>query len=127
VVQYDNKDDGKIIGKGFFTVQELYSAFVTTAVYKWDVYYSTEITCKNGKYRYRLYDINIQQTVRVNSDYPTRDNITLDEAYKYRDKGTTKKLFRKLLNKTALQFKNTTEGIKKYMVKEENKQSKDDF
>src|ERR1700743_1071484 len=56
VIQYQDPVEGKIIGKGYFNI----SVPRMGKYVMWDVYYSTEVICKDGKYRYRIYDIQIK-------------------------------------------------------------------
>ena len=57
VIQYDDKNEGKIIGKGLFKIDGFQKA---NLLYGWNltwkVNFSTEIICKNGKYKYKIYD-----------------------------------------------------------------------
>ena len=55
--QYDDAQEGRIVGKGQLTVSDYKSVFPSVAVLKWDINYDTEIVCKDGKYRVRFYDI----------------------------------------------------------------------
>jgi hypothetical protein len=56
VIQSEDKEGGQIIGKGWFnTTVGKNGAFSIATKYKVDV--SIQIDCRDGKYRYRIYDI----------------------------------------------------------------------
>lgn len=121
VIQYQDQTEGKVIGKGFF---ELNQSKTFTNV-KWDVYYSTSIECKNGKYRYRIYDITIKQDWYGSSEHVTKD-LNIDDAITEINKGQLKKQALNMYNEMIGNFKNIPVAIKKYMLKSK-KESKNDF
>lgn len=125
VIQYDEKAEGKIIGKGFFAVSDVWDAFIAATTYNWDVNYTTEITCKNGKYRYRFYNIIIKQ--KTSGQYGGVYDIGIDDALKATKKGATKKLYIRLLNKMMQGFRDNQTQLKAYMIKQQGTASKDDF
>lgn len=121
VIQYQDADEGKIIGKGYFSVNEL--KFLTNV--EWQVYYGTEILCKDGKYRYRLYDITIKQVWSGSGPSNVR-NLSLDEATEETTKGQLKKVATNLFIKMTKEFDGSILSIKDYMSKSP-KVSKDEF
>ncbi|HMG82439.1 MAG TPA: DUF4468 domain-containing protein [Ferruginibacter sp.] len=120
IIQYDNKEQGKIIGKGNLLVQET-SAFVATFNNN-DFYvnFSLEIFCKDGKYKYRIYDITIDHTKFGGQD----KRNTIDEIYSGTLNGSTKKLDKKAIIGIADSIHKTISYLKLSMAR---KQSKDDF
>jgi hypothetical protein len=125
VIQYDEKSEGRIIGKGFFKEVDTYDAFLTVTIYTWNVNYSTEIICKEGKYKYRMYDITIRQA--TTGKYASVNDISIDEAIKNTKKGAAKKLFTRLLNKTMADFKLSISVLKQSMTKQNSLSAKNDF
>jgi hypothetical protein len=122
VIQYDDKEEGKIVGKGFFKTSESGMILLSPVTYMWDVYYTTEITSKDGKYRYRFYDINIKQReASTQGSYDT----TIPEAMQNTKRGSFKKLFTKLIAKTAGEFKASQKSLKDYMSKANSKSNSD--
>jgi hypothetical protein len=124
VIQYDNKDDAKIIGKGNLTV---YDSYIITP-FEWRINFSTEITCKDGKYRYRLYDVNIIETRHVSSEYGGDRiiKLTIDDALNQNKKGSVKKVTARLFNKMITSIKADIAAIKIDMAKKDVI-AKDDF
>ncbi len=124
VLQYDDRDEGKVIGKGNFVIEGGQAVFLTYATEKWHVNFSLEIFSKDGRYRYRVYDFNIESR-RVVSGGNTADNVnnyslSLDEAYKVTEKGVTKKMNRKLFSEMISRIHSTISEIKSYMAKKES-------
>jgi hypothetical protein len=121
VIQYDDKDECTIIGKGFFTQTEYKTAFAGVVFLKWDIYYNTEIICKDGKYRFRFYDIVITQNARIAQYNYASVHLTAKEAYDdaYKQKGTYKTLYPKVINKMIAEFKASTVTLKEYMIKKQ--------
>jgi hypothetical protein len=125
VIQYDDKEQGKIIGKGTFELRDYHMLLDTKDFFTWHVSYSTEITCKNGKYRYKLYDITIQEYIE-NTSHTNSSLFDIDDALVKTKKGFFKKVTTRLINSMLHHFKNTQVIIKEYMSKKQDK-SKDDF
>jgi len=121
VIQYDNKDDGKIIGKGSLNVHDIY----VVTLFDWQVNFSTEITCKDGRYRYRIYDINIVETRHFDDGNQTTE-ITLNDAILHTQKGSVKKITGRLYNKMVTQLKLDILALKAGMRKKDAI-AKDDF
>jgi hypothetical protein len=125
VIQYDEREQGKVIGKGVMMFDDWHNIFTVTDKFEWTVSYSTEITCKDGKYRYRLYDINIHQYMH-NDQIRNESDISLDDAITATTKGGFKKVNTRLLNYLLKKFDTATQNIKSYMAKKQTI-AKDDF
>ena len=123
-IQYDNKEDGKIITKGFLSVSDMY----ILTPFDWRVNFSAEISCKDGRYRYRIYDIGIVETRHISRQYGGDQVIemTIDNAITNTQKGNSKKVTARLYNKMVTQLKNIPIGIKSNMAKKDAV-AKDDF
>jgi len=125
VIQYDDKEQGKIIGKGVLELADYHVIFTVVDEFTWNVNFTIEISCKDGKYRYRLYDILINQRVK-NDTYNTPSVLTVDDAIKNTQKGPFKKVSTRLVNSMLHNFRNDITILKTYMNKSQAK-SKDDF
>ena len=120
VIQYDDRGEGKVIGKGLFKITENSTFFEGV----WDVYFTTEITCKDGKFKYKIYDASIVED-RPNSKYNDGiTHLTVKEAFERTHKGMEKKAYTRLLSKMCSEFDTMILEIKKDMGK---KVGKDDF
>lgn len=124
VLQYDDREEGKVIGKGNLSIEGAQSLFLSYFTEKWTVNFSLEIFSKEGKYRYRIYDFNISSR-SVTSGGNSRDNIStfdlnIDQAYKETEKGITKKMNRKMFAELIDRIKSTIAEIKIYMLKKES-------
>jgi Domain of unknown function (DUF4468) with TBP-like fold len=128
ILQYDDRDEGKVIGKG--TIQlaghqnVLLSAFSEIRITN----YTLEISCKDGKYKYRLFGFSSEYTYgesdKRKPERITTGSLTVDEAYARTEKGGTKKMERNLFLNTLTEIKLTQDHLKEFMRK---KPSKDDF
>lgn len=130
VLQYDDREEGKVIGKGNLSIEGGQSVFLTYVTEKWTVNFSLEIFSKDGKYRYRIYDFSIDSR-RVASGGNTPDNIyntklNIDDAYKETEKGVSKKMNRKMFAELIDRVNSTIAEIKSYMAKTQSS-SKSDF
>lgn len=120
--QYDDKEEGRIIGKGFLSVDDYKSVFPGVAVLKWDVYYNVEITCKDGKYRYRVYDVLITREGHVAENNYRNVHLTVKDVYDAmpKQKGAYKTLYPKVMNKMLADLKTNITTLKENMVKQGN-------
>jgi hypothetical protein len=120
--QYDDKEEGRIIGKGFLTVDDYKSVFPGVAVLKWDVYYNVEITCKDGKYRYRVYDVLITREGHVAENNFRNVHLTVKDIYAAmpKQKGAYKTLYPKVMNKMLADLKTNITTLKESMVNKGN-------
>ncbi|HEY4876716.1 MAG TPA: DUF4468 domain-containing protein [Puia sp.] len=128
VLQYDDKEQGKIVGKGNIELEDDQMVFSVLFTEKRTLNFSIEISCKDGKYKYRIYDINADRVfVGHGGDGP--DNVThtsnnLDNVYNIAIRGPVKKMERRLFAQTIFEINTTISAIKKYMAKQ---QSSSDF
>lgn len=60
VIQSDDKDGGQIIGKGWF--------YSTNTTEKYRIQTTIQVDCKDGRYRYRIYDIATTVDGKTESD-----------------------------------------------------------
>jgi hypothetical protein len=84
------------------------------------------ITGKDGKYKYRIYNIHIKQTIKRDKEYPSTEDMSIDEAYRQTQKFGLKKVTRRLCDKMVYRFNSSIETLKTYMAKKQPL-SKDDF
>jgi hypothetical protein len=123
--QYDDKQEGRMIGKGFMQVSDYKSIFPAVAVLKWELFYNLEITCKDGKYKYRLYDILVTREGRVAENSYWNVHLTVNDIYNDIPKqhGSYKTLYPKVINKMIAELKWNIELMKENMVKKQPKYS----
>ena len=123
--QFEDAQEGKIVGKGQLTVSDYKSVFPSVAVSKWDINYNTEIICKDGKYRVRIYDIVVTKESHVSESNSRTVNFTIADLYAGMAKqhGSYKTLYPKVFNKMAASFKEKMGTLKEYM----DKNSKADY
>ena len=119
--QYDDKNEAKIVGKGFVQVSDIKRVFPAVAVLKWDVFYNLEVTCKDGKYRYRLYDIVITKEAHVSENTFRNVHLTINEAYGNipKQRGSYKTLYPKVINKLIAELQTNISGLKENMAKKQ--------
>jgi hypothetical protein len=119
--QYDDRKECIIIGKGFMQVSDIKRVFPAVAVLKWDVYYNLEVTCEDGKYRYRLYDILITKEAHVSENTFRNVHLTIAEAYDNipKHRGFYKTLYPKVINKLVAELKTNITGLKENMAKKQ--------
>jgi hypothetical protein len=128
VLQYDDREEGKIIGKGTIQINGhqnvLLSAFSEIRITN----YTLEISCKEGKYKYRMFgfssDYTYGQSDKRKPERITTGTLTMDQSYERTEKGSTKKMERNLFINTLAEIKLTQDHLKEFMRK---KPSKDDF
>jgi len=123
--QFEDAQEGKIVGKGQLTVSDYKSVFPSVAVLKWDVNYNTEIICKDGKYRVRIYDIVVTKESHVSESNSRTVNFSIPDLYAgmAKQRGSYKTLYPKVFNKMAASFKEKMGTLKEYM----DKNSKADY
>ena len=120
--QYDDKQEGRIIGKGFLMVDDYKSVFPGVAVLKWDVYYNTEIICKDGKYSVCVYDIVITREGHVAENNYRNVHLTLKDAYAAipKQRGPYKELYTKVINKMIGEFNANISTLNESMAKKQS-------
>lgn len=126
VIQYDEKEEGKIIGKGFMELKGSQAVLLSVWYQTWKVNFSTEIFCKDGKYRYRIYAINIKEFAEFSDGTTKNTSLNIDDVIANCKKGPLKKCYNKFYKDLVISFKETTEDIKKNMAKLQVK-TNDDF
>lgn len=129
VLQYDDREEGKVIGKGNLSIEGEQNILLSYVTEQWTVNFSLEIFSKDGKYRYRIYDFNIDNR-RVTSGGNSTDNVynttlSIDEAYKETQKGVSKKMNRKMFAELIGRVNSTITEIKAYMAKKESASNSD--
>ena len=128
VLQYDDRTEGKVIGKGNFKIEDNQLSFLVAFHETRYVNFTIEIFCKDGKYRYRIYNVHSDCNVRTSGgsspDQISNYDLTIDQAYTNTNKGVDKKLQRRLFVETFSELHKTIDQIKQYMAK---KQSTSDF
>ena len=117
--QYDDAQEGRIVGKGQLTVSDYKSIFPSVAVLKWDINYNTEIICKDGKYRVRIYDIVVTKESHVSENNSRTVNFTIPDLYAgmAKQRGSYKTLYPRVFNKMAASLRERMGTIKEYMDK----------
>ena len=117
--QYDDAQEGRIVGKGQLTVSDYKSIFPSVAVLKWDVNYNTEVICKDGKYRVRFYDIVVTKESHVSENNSRAVNFTIPDLYTgmAKQRGSYKTLYPKVFNKMVAELKERMGTLKEYMDK----------
>jgi hypothetical protein len=120
-LSYDDREEGKLIGKGGFEIAESQSILLSTVTETRTTNFSVEIICKDGKYRYRIYNIYSDYSKKTNNG-KGRDNIqtgdaSFEKAFAMTEKGSTKKMNRSLFYYTVAEIKNIETLIKQYMGK----------
>ena len=123
--QFEDAQEGKIVGKGQLTVSDYKSVFPSVAVLKWDINYNTEIICKDGKYRVRIYDIVVTKESHVSESNSRTVNFSIPDLYAgmAKQRGSYKTLYPKVFNKMAASFKEKMGTLKEYI----DKNSKADY
>lgn len=119
VIQYQDAEEGKIIGKGYFEIQDVKNSWGEPFTLVWDVYYTTSIECKDGKYRYSLYDINIREksssgALRINE---ISKDYSISDIYNSKPKNLYKQQYNKLLKELSEQFDLNILTLKNSMIK----------
>lgn len=120
VIQYEDKEAGKIIGKGNLSVIGNQNKVMGQS---WErkitAYFSFEISCKDNKYRYRIYDITFKSFDQHTSrQYAPVETIqTIETLIEQCDKGTYKKSTSEAYPKLAENFKTLIDQLKKDMPK----------
>ena len=117
--QFDDAQEARIVGKGRLTVSDYKSVFPSVAVLRWDINYNTEIICKDGKYRVRIYDIVVTKESHVSENNSRTVNFTIADlsAGMAKQRGSYKTLYPKVFNKMVADFKERMGTLKEYMDK----------
>jgi len=128
VLQYDDREEGKVIGKGSVQITGHQNILLNTFSEIRTTNFTLEISCKDGKYKYRLFgfssEYNYGESDKRKPERVTTGTITLDQAYERTEKGGTKKMERNLFVNTLAELRLTQDHLKEFM---RQKPSKDDF
>ena len=101
VLQYDDRNEGKIVGKGVTKIlggQGVFLNYFTDTRY---VNFTLEVFCKDGRYRYRIYNIYSDGITTASggssgTSTNTVNGQSVDAQYEMTKKGITKKMDRQL-------------------------------
>jgi hypothetical protein len=128
VLQYDDREEGKIIGKGTIQITGHQNVLLSAFSEIRTTNFTLEISCKDGKYKYRMFGFSSEYTYgqsdKRKQERITTGTLTVDQAYARTEKGGTKKMERNLFLNTLTEIKLTKDRLKEFMCK---KPSKDDF
>jgi len=120
VLQMDDKDQGKLIGKGGYS----YSFISGLLAYHIDLKYTLNLTVKDGKYRYQIYDFHSTDTVNSvfasSGDKPYVYDQDLSTEYLNDGKSSSKKYLSKLFTQFALEINTTISSLKAAMIGKAN-------
>jgi hypothetical protein len=124
VIKYQDEIEGKIIGRGSFQLTATANMGVRV---DWNVIYTLEIICKDNKYKYRIYDIQVEDSNygADNTAYTTPSN--LDEIKYKIHHGYFKKQHTKLYTGLNEKFYIDETDIKNYISKKINDNKSDNF
>jgi hypothetical protein len=128
LLQYDDREEGKIIGKGTIQINGHQNVLLSAFSEIRTTNFTLEISCKDGKYKYRMFGFSSEYTYgqsdKRKPEHITSGTLTLDQAYARTEKGGTKKMERNLFVNTLTEIRLTQDRLKEFMRK---KPSKDDF
>ncbi len=126
VIQMDDKDAGKIIGRG--TARGVESSFLSPVSFT--LYYTVSITMKDGRYRYEITDFEYQDDPTKYELSPSKhvlDLIATDPKHKKKD-GTYRDLWNGYLQKVFTTAESISASLKNTLSQKPNGiKSKDDF
>ena len=118
VIQYDDRGEGKVIGKGNFRAETASSVMLTPISQRWTIHFTLEIYVKDGKYKYRLYGFEIDE-VYTGGGAVTPSQKTLDQGWEETQKGMTRKMAKDLFGQMVAGFHSTIDDLKKAMLKKD--------
>ena len=128
VLQYDDREEGKVIGKGTIQITEHQNVLLSAFSEIRTTNFTLEISCKDGRYKYRMFgfssDFTYGESDKRKPERVTTGTLTVDQAYARSEKGGTKKMERNLFLNTLTEIRLTRDHLKEFMRK---KPSKDDF
>jgi hypothetical protein len=128
LLQYDDREEGKVIGKGTIQVTGHQNVLLSAFSEVRTTTFTLEISCKDGRYKYRMFGFNAEYTYgesdKRKPERITTGMLTMDQAFERTEKGGTKKLERNVFLNTLTEIKLTLDQLKEFMSK---KPSKDDF
>lgn len=116
VIQMDDKESGKIIGKGIS--KSSYNYLMHTVLY--DLNYTVSITVKDGRFRYEIGDMSVKSEGGI--------GVTVDEAYRiYRNKSSGYALYKRIIPFVETNSDTLVKSIKESLMHNSINKSKDDF
>ena len=128
VLQYDDREEGKVIGKVNFQISGHQNILLSSFSETRTTTFTLEISCKEGKYRYRMFGFSSEysygESDKKKPERVTTGSLSLDQAYERSEKGGTKKMERNLFINTLAETKSTQDHLREFMRK---KPAKDDF
>ena len=128
VLQYDDREEGKVIGKGTIQVTGHQSILLNAFSETRTTTFTLEVSCKDGKYKYRMFgfsaDYSYGESDKRKPERITTGTLTVDQAYARSEKGGTKKMERNIFMNTLTEIRLMQDHLKEFMRK---KPSKDDF
>ena len=128
ILQYDDREEGKVIGKGTIQITGHQNVLLSAFSEIRTTNFTLEISCKNGKYKYRMFgfsfDYTYGQSDKRKPERITTGTLTVDQAYARTEKGSTKKMERNLFINTLAEIRSTQDHLREFMRKTP---SKDDF
>jgi hypothetical protein len=128
VLQYDDREEGKVIGKGIIQITGHQNVLLSAFSEVRTTNFTLEISCKDGRYKYRMFgfssDFSYGESDKRKPERVTTGTLTMDESYTRTEKGNTKKMERNLFISTLTEIKLTQDHLKEFMRR---KPSKDDF
>lgn len=109
VIQLDDKENGELIGKGFF---ETYWQILFYAGQQINVWYTVKIQMKENKFRYEITDFRIKYYSAPTSKYDSGSDVDLplEEWNKQRPEN-----LRKVCKKIDIEIQNTISTLKSTM------------
>ncbi|MCZ8216643.1 MAG: DUF4468 domain-containing protein [Cyclobacteriaceae bacterium] len=123
VIQFDDKENGIVIGKGIIRVKE---GGLTPRIKIWR--FTVKIQVKDGKYKVNFYDIIYYFEMPDNLSGTVSPPVMLDEYFKdsksYRKNGTLKPVSLEFANETKTEFTSILKSVRDALT---TKTGKDDF
>jgi len=116
VIQYDDAGERKVVGKGSFHLEDSQFSALFFYTDTREVNFTLEIYCIDGKYKYRIYNINAVCRIGTSSSGSSKVTMTLDDAYNRCLKGVSKKMERRLFIDMIYDIQYTVDDVKKAMA-----------
>jgi len=112
VIQVDDKENGRIVGKGFSEI-----TLVALYPYQAKMYYTISVSCKDGRYKYEIYDIYYQNypSAEYPNPYKTDAEFVFSEKQYYNGKGKARKVNERHKKETEEKINILIENLKKEM------------
>jgi len=119
ILQYDDKEEGKMVGKGNLNLKGSQSFLNNESLETRNIIFTIEIICKDGRYKYKIHDINADCTWNTGNTHghPKEETLSLEQSYQKSQKGMTKKMDRSMFYNTIMGLKETIQRLKLSMAK----------